>query len=123
MAAKKADGRSVRYLQDCKARLERFSRDFKVNLRDVQTQELDAWLRGLKLSPRTRNNFRTVICSLFSFARDSGYLVKGKPTEAEVTAMSKQDDGDIVIFTQAEFITFLNAANVNPLPFVDFTAM
>jgi hypothetical protein len=83
LAAKKSDGRSFRYLQDCKARLERFSRDFKVNLRDVRTQELDAWLRGLKLSPRTRNNFRTVICSLFSFARDAGYLVKGKPTEAE----------------------------------------
>jgi integrase len=123
LAAKKSDGRSVRYLQDCKARLERFSRDFKVNLRDVRTQELDAWLRGLKLSPRTRNNFRTVFCSLFSFARDTGYLVKGKPTEAEATAVAKQDDGDIVIFTPAEFSTLLNAADAHLLPFLVFGGM
>jgi integrase len=123
LVAKKADGRSVRYLQDCKARLERFSRDFKVNLRDVQTQELDAWLRGLKLSPRTRNNFRTAICSLFSFARDTGYLVKGKPTEAEATAVAKQDDGDIVIFSPTEFSALLNAADAHLLPFLVFGGM
>jgi integrase len=123
LAAKRADGRSVRYLQDCKARLERFSRDFKVSLRDVRTQELDAWLRGLKLSPRTRNNFRTVICSLFSFARDAGYLAKGKPTEAETTAVAKQDEGDIVIFTPAEFSTLLNAADAHLLPFLVFGGM
>jgi len=123
LAAKKSDGRSVRYLQDCKARLERFSRDFKVNLRDVRTQELDAWLRGLKLSPRTRNNFRTVICSLFSFARDAGCLVKGKPTEAETTAVAKQNEGDIVIFTPEEFSKLLNAADAHLLPFLVFGGM
>ena len=123
LAAKKSDGRSVRYLQDCKARLERFSRDCKVNLRDVRTQELDAWLRGRKLSPRTRNNFRTVICSLFSFARDAGCLVKGKPTEAETTAVAKQNEGDIVIFTPEEFSKLLNAADAHLLPFLVFGGM
>jgi len=123
LAAKEADGRSVRYLQDCKARLERFSRDFKALLRDVRTQNLDAWLRGLRLSPRTRNNFRTVICALFSFARDAGYLVKGKPTEAEATALAKQGDGEIVIFSPAEYAKLLKAADDHLLPFLIFGGM
>ena len=118
LAAKKADGRSIRYLQDCKARLERFSRDFRENLKDVRTKELDAWLRGLKLSPRTRNNFRAAICSLFSFARDTGYLVKGKPTEAESTTVAKQGDGEIEVFTPAEFALLLTAADEHLLPFL-----
>jgi integrase len=118
LAAKKADGRSVRYLQDCKARLERFSGAFKQYLKEVRTQELDVWLRGLKLSPRTRNNFRTVICSLFSFARDTGYLTKGRPTEAEVTAVAKQDDGEIEVFTPAEYAKLLTGADAHLLPFL-----
>jgi integrase len=123
LTAKKADGRSVRYLQDCKARLERFQRDFKVNLKDVRTQDLDAWLRRLKLAPRTRNNFRTVICSLFSFARDAGYLIKGKPTEAETTALAKQGDGEIEVFTPNDFSTLLLAADEHLLPFLIFGGM
>jgi len=123
LKAKKSDGRSIRYLQDCKARLERFSRDFKTNLKDVATQEMDSWLRSLKLAPRTRNNFRTVICSLFSFARDSGYLTKGKPTEAEATAVAKQGDGDIEVFSPKEFAALLGAADEHLLPFLVFGAL
>lgn len=118
LQAKKVDGRSVRYLQDCKNRLERFSRDFRVNLKDVKTQDLDAWLRGLKLSPRTRNNFRTVIGSLFSFARDTGYLAKDRPTEAEATALAKQGDGEIEVFTPEEFAKLLKNADDHLLPFL-----
>jgi integrase len=123
LQAKETDGRSVRYLQDCKARLERFSRDFRVNLKDVRTQELDAWLRGLKVAPRTRNNFRTVIRSLFSFARDAGYLLKGKPTEAESTTVAKQGDGEIEVFSPEEFSALLLAADEHLLPFLIFGGM
>jgi integrase len=123
LQAKETDGRSVRYLQDCKARLERFSRDFKVHLKDVRTQELDAWLRGLKVAPRTRNNFRTVIRSLFSFARDAGYLIKGKPTEAESTTVAKQGDGEIEVFSPEEFSALLLAADEHLLPFLIFGGM
>lgn len=118
LQAKKSDGRSVRYLQDCKNRLERFSRDFGVSLRDVRTQDLDAWLRALKLSPRTRNNFRTVICSLFSFARDAGYLAKDRPTEAEATALAKQGTGEIEVFSPEEFAKLLKNADDHLLPFL-----
>ena len=123
LAAKKEDGCSLRYRQDCKARLERFARCFKVNLKEVQTLELDTWLRSLKLSPRTRNNFRGVINSLFSFARDAGYLTKGKPTEAEVTAVAKQGDGEIEVFTPEEFSKLLETADAHLLPFLIFGGM
>ena len=84
----------------------------------MRTQELDVWLRGLKLSPRSRNNFRTAICSLFSFARDTGYLIKGVPTEAESTAIAKQDDGEIEVFTPSEFSNLSKAADSHLLPFL-----
>ncbi len=120
LQAKKTDGRSVRYLQDCKARLERFSRDFQTELKAVQTSHLDAWLRGLKLSPRSRNNFRTVISSLFSFAKASGYLPKDRPTEAEATTVANGSQGEIQVFTPDEFSKLLTLADVHLLPFLVF---
>jgi len=42
----------------------------------------------------------------FSFARDAGYLVKGKPTEAESTTVAKQGDGEIEVFSPEEFSAY-----------------
>ncbi len=119
LAAKKSDGRSVRYLADCKARLNRFAGGFKTEIKMVRTADIDAWLRGLKLSPRSRNNFRTVICSLFSFARSAGYLPKG-PTEAEAVAIANDRGGEIEVFSPAEYGKLLKKADRDLLPFIVF---
>jgi len=123
LAAKKADGCSVRYQQDSRARLTRFSRDFQTNLKDVRTAELDAWLRGLKLSATSRNNFRRVICAMFSFARDAGYLIKGRETEAHATAKAKESELEIEVFTPEEYARLLAAADEQLLPFLVFGGM
>ncbi len=106
LTAKEADGRSVRYIQDCRARLNRFAEDFQTDLKQVRTADIDAWLRKLKVAARTRNNFRTAVCSLFSFGRASGYLAKG-PTEAEAVALANERGGEIEVFTPEEFSKML----------------
>jgi integrase len=120
LVAKKADGCSYRYLTDCKSRLGHFARDFRLNLKDVQTADLNAWLRGLKQSPTSRNNYRRVICSLFSFAKDAGYLAKGKETEAHASAKAKEAELDIQVYTPGEYATLLEAADEKLLPFLVF---
>ena len=123
LAAKKADGCSLRYQQDSRARLTRFSRDFQTNLKDVRTAELDSWLRGLKLSATSRNNFRRVICAMFSFAQDAGYLVKGRETEAHAAAKAKESELAIEVFTPEEYARLLAAADEHLLPFLIFGGM
>ena len=57
LVAKAADGASDRHLRDLKDRLKRFSVDFgDMNTAAVTSGEIDDWLRGLKLSPQSRNN-------------------------------------------------------------------
>jgi hypothetical protein len=73
LQAKRKDGASAAYLHDLKSRLGHFSRDFETNIASVQTPEIDAWLRALKLSPRSRNNHRNTVVSLFNFAKAAGY--------------------------------------------------
>ncbi len=118
LEAKKADHRSDIYLQDCKNRMDRFSADFKVDLQTIQTRDLDAWLRGLKVSARTRNNFRTILCSLFSFAKTAGYLPKDRATEAELTAKAKTGQTTIEIFTPEEMVKILEKCDSILLPFI-----
>jgi len=72
IAAKKSDGLSSRYIKDCELRLGRFGRDFQTQIANVKTADIDAWLRSLNQSPRSRNNFRVLIVTLFSFARSAG---------------------------------------------------
>ncbi len=75
VASKKADGLSVRYVQDLKSRLGAFAADFGERLvASIESTELDNWLRSLQtedgnaLSATTRNNFRRVLGVAFNHA-------------------------------------------------------
>ena len=71
---KMADGRSYRYLNDLRIRLERFKQDFGNDIvAGIHPRELDDWLRSLELSPQSRKNYRTVLRVFFSYAVDRGY--------------------------------------------------
>lgn len=109
LAAKRKDGASDAYLHDLKSRLGHFSRDFKARIADVQTSDLDAWLRSLNLSPRSRNNHRNTIVSLFNFARAAGYLNRDRIPAAKHTALAKAKRKAISFFTPQEFAKLLNA--------------
>jgi integrase len=67
--AKRRDGMSAAYLADLRKRLGHFGRDFgNQSVAAVTVEEIDDWLRALKLSPKSRANYRANIGVLFSYA-------------------------------------------------------
>jgi hypothetical protein len=81
---KDIEGKSLRYRYDMNARLTKFAKAFKVEIATIETSQIDEWLSGMKgLSPRTKNNFRASVITLFSYAGDKKYLPRDKKTEAE----------------------------------------
>lgn len=118
LEAKKADGCSERYLSDLKSRLGRFASDFQTRIADVTTADIDTWLRALKMAPRTRNNFRGAVQTLFSFAKASGYLSREQTTVAEHVSVARKVTTAITVFSPAEFAKLLAAANDVALPFL-----
>jgi len=60
---------SSAYLADLKKRLGHFSRDFGNRpVASVTVEEIDDWLRNLKLAPKSRANYRANVGVLFSYA-------------------------------------------------------
>jgi integrase len=115
-SAKKTDGASERHLRDLRDRLKRFTADFGDKITaTVTSSEIDDWLRGLALSPQSRNNYRTVLASTFNFALKRGYVVVN-PVQA--TAKAKVVGGAPGILTVAQTVTLLNACGADTLPFV-----
>ena len=115
-AAKKTDGASVRYLQDLKSRLNRFADDFDGQLvATITTARLDEWLRGLNVSPVTRNNFRRLLIVAFNYAVQQGYATQNP---AENTSKAKEKTGAPGILTVNETARLLENASPDVLPYV-----
>ncbi len=117
LKAKRNDGASEAYLHDLKTRLGHFSRDFKDSIANVTTADLDAWLRKLKLSPRSRNNHRRAVVGLFNFAKSAGYLNRDRKSAAEHTARARKVVEAIEVFAPADFAKLLTAADDVILPY------
>jgi integrase len=109
LEAKEQDGMSLRYRQSLRSHLNRFADRFGMNISTVAAAQIEDWLRSLKRGPRTRNNIRLSIVTLFNFARARGYLPKSIATEAEHVAKAKDRGGDIEIFRPQQLADLLNA--------------
>jgi integrase len=93
------------YVTNLKSAWDLFAQSFgKRSIRDIQAGEIEAWLRGLNKSPRTRNNIRGIVVQLFRFARERDYLPNGEAIAAEkVNKLSiKARADDIEIWTPDE---------------------
>jgi integrase len=111
LAAKEQDGMSVRYLQTLRSHLNRFSQRLQMNISTVTAAQIEDWLRRTKRGPRTRNNIRLSIITLFNFGKARGYLSKALPTEAEHVAKAKDRGGKIGIFRPEQLAGLLTAGN------------
>jgi integrase len=120
---KEADGASKRYLSDLRSRLKQFAEAFDgKSVAEMTAPQIDDWLRSLsnketgkRLSPVTRNNFRRVLITAFSFALGRGYCV-GNP--AEETARAKEVESPVGILTVNETARLLESAPVELLPYI-----
>jgi integrase len=117
LAAKKADGCSERYLESLRYCLGKFEGRYQMNISAVAGTDVDVWLRASGLSPRTRNNIRNSVQTLFGFAKAKRYLPKDHD-EIESVAVVKDRDGEIEVFTPAELAEILKSANERMIPFL-----
>lgn len=117
LEAKEADGCSKRYVKTLKYNLGQFAKRFQGNIEPVVGGEVDAWLRSSGLSPRTRNNIRTSLYTLFKFAVGRRYLPKDHD-ELESVPVVNDRDGDIEVFTAAELTEVLCCASERMMPFI-----
>ena len=115
--SKKARGKSARYIGDLSARLNRFAKDFAVDIGTVTTADVTRWLDGLKVAPQTAKNFRTVLGTLFGFAESRGYVFKGGNPVEDVEHITA-NGGAIEIYTPKEIADLLKAASKEFLPVV-----
>jgi integrase len=106
-SALESQGRSARYREDMTSRLKVFAKAFKTNIGSVRVEEIDRWLIGLKVKPRTKNNYRASVATLFSFARNRGYLPRDTKTEAELAMVATNRGGAIGIYSPDALKTML----------------
>jgi len=115
--AKRVDRVSERYLQCLRYCMGKFSAAFPGNIGSVTSAEIDDWLRKSGLSPRSRNNLRNSVQTLFGFAKARGYLRKDH-AEIEAVPVVKDRDGEIEVFTPAELVEILNHGGDKLIPFL-----
>jgi integrase len=111
LAIKERDGVSQRYIETLRHCLNRFAAAFQTHIGSVTARLIDEWLAAHKLGPRSRNNIRQSIVTLFRFARARGYLPKGQPTEAEDVAKAKDRGGEIGILTPKKLAGIFEAVD------------
>jgi integrase len=108
---KQSDGLSDGYLRHLRYDLEKFAGAFHGN----------KWLRGLGVSPRTRNNLRNSVQTLFAFAKSQKYLPKDHD-EIDGVTRAKDGAGEIEIFTPKEMVEILTHADARVIPFLTLGA-
>jgi integrase len=99
LKVKENAGLSDRYIETLRTYLLRFANSFQTNIGSISTGAIVRWLDSLKVGPRSRNNVRQAIVTLFNFARRRGYLPKGETTEAADVETVRGHDGEIAILT------------------------
>ena len=82
---KSKDGLSAEYLRQLGMALRLFARQFTGPIGEVRGAAIDEWVRSLGWAPRTRNNMRNSLQTLFNFARARRYVPttrSGRPLAA-----------------------------------------
>ena len=113
-------GLSALYLRDCRIRLTRAAKAFSGQILDIKAEDIDAWLSVGKRSPRSINNDRTTLGTLFKFAQDKGYLPGDKVTAAKQAIRRKSIDSEIQILAPANLAVLLKHV---PQPFRPLVAI
>lgn len=121
VASKDEDGMSPVYLKDLKNRLGRFETAVTGPIQEATVTVIEEFLRGLKLSGRSRNNYRRSIGTLLYFAEARGYLPRGDG-RIEQVAVAKEASGEIEVFTPEELRTYFRHARDEMIPFLAISA-
>ena len=115
-----ARGLSLRHREDLRARLRTVARAFPGTLRDITAGAVQAWILGLKIAPRTRNNYLRAVQTLFADA-----TLANHPAAAAIRLIKPSVLGTIrkVIWTPDEMTNLLTTAARFDAPLVPLLAL
>jgi len=116
LATRKQDGASKTYLGQLKTILTRFAEAFPGEILGITSSDLDAWLRGFKLSAGSRNAMLACVKVLFSHARSQNCLPAEQMTAPEQLKKVKVTHDDVSVFSPEEMTTILHAAPMHLIP-------
>lgn len=108
---------SERYIEDLNYRLGKFKDAFQTSINRVDGIQLRGFMENLGLSPRSFNNFRAALTSLFEFAKRRKYLPADWNDFQSVETV-KDAGGAIEIFTVQQMADLLTHASEQLLPFL-----
>ena len=113
--AKRAEGLSSLYIDDIDKKLTRFSNTFRGHIGSIKPEEVSQWIFK-RASGRNANNLRSSISTLFSFARQEGYLSRDKKHAVELVRRVKEKPTKIGIYRPQELRKVLDKASERTLP-------
>jgi len=116
LAARKQDGASRTYVGQLKSILTRFAEAFPGEILGITSSDLDAWLRGFKLSAGSRNAMLACVKVLFSYARSQNCLPAEQMTAPEQLKKVKVTHDDVAVFSPEEMQSILHAAPMHLIP-------
>lgn len=119
-----AEGLTRRYRMDMQAKLHVAEKSFTGQVADIKTRDVDNWLDNLSgKSKRTKKNYRNALQTLFSFARDKGYLPRNQDTEVQFSRDYQPEKPAIGTYTPEELEIFLSRISPRLVPFVALGAL
>lgn len=99
------------HLKDLESRLGKLKGAFHGEISAVTVADLDDWLKGLHLEPRTHNNYRAAVVQLFNFAKSKlKALPHFLPHAAEETTKVREPSKDNEVYTTEEMRQILVSA-------------
>jgi integrase len=107
---KKVHGASVRYIETLRDQLNRFASAFCTNIGSITARLIEQWLASLKVGPRSTNNYRASVVTLFHYARKHGYLPRERQTEADLVDKMKDRGKKIEILTPKQMAKLMGKA-------------
>jgi len=116
VAAKKADGASLRHVSDLRIRLGNFADKFGgAPVATITSAQIDDWLRSLSVAPITRNQYRRLLILAFNFAIQRGYAPSNPATSAAKAKVVSKTPG---ILTVAQAARLLESATPDMQPYI-----
>jgi integrase len=115
IAGKRASGASELYLSDLRYRLGTFKTTFHCDVNAVAPDDVAKFFDGLKLSPRSYNNFLRSLRTFFAFAQRHGWLSKEADLLTRVEKRSEKS-APVEIFSPTELTKLLKNASAELTP-------
>lgn len=116
LATKKTKGRTAKHIEHLENTLTDFADDFPILIDQIQGAQVERWIDAREVGPRTWNNIRSRIVSLWRFARRRG-AIGADETPIEQIELKKTKTKKET-YSLEEFKKFLGSVPTEWLPMI-----